>query len=174
MKETKLVVYIAGCYSNGNRLDEVARNINREYMRWYAEKFISLGCAVICPIENDEWAYEKGLVSYDDIIESDLALISKSDFIFMCPGWEEGEGAVKEYNFALKNNISIIFKDILEIGKMPDKEEENNLKCYCKKCKCWVESDEVESFGMYENVHGEDVVEFKCCKCKTKQKSLVV
>jgi hypothetical protein len=173
MRDLKLVIYIAGCYSNGGLLHDKMKESNRDNMRKYAEKFINIGCAVICPIENDEWAYDKGLLTYDEVMESDLALISKSDFIFMCPGWEDGKGAVVEYKFALEYDIPILFEDIFEIGESPKMESTRKLESYCSKCREWYESDKVESINIESNAYGEDVITFNCNNCGTKQKSLV-
>ena len=110
MKSEKLkpVIYIAGRYSDGGTLDKEERWKNRNIMRYYAIKYMKRGWAVLCPIENDEWAYEDGIISYEDTLSSDLAVISKCDAIFFCPGWEKGKGTLVEYEFADKNGIPII------------------------------------------------------------------
>ena len=110
MKSEKLkpVIYIAGRYSDGGTLDKEERWKNRNVMRYYAIKYMKRGWAVLCPIENDEWAYEDGIISYEDTLSSDLAVISKCDAIFFCPGWEKGKGTLVEYEFADKNGIPII------------------------------------------------------------------
>ena len=110
MKSDKLkpVIYIAGRYSDGGTLDKEERWKNRNVMRYYAIKYMKRGWAVLCPIENDEWAYEDGIISYEDTLSSDLAVISKCDAIFFCPGWEKGKGTLVEYEFADKNGIPII------------------------------------------------------------------
>ena len=110
MKGDKLkpVIYIAGRYSDGGTLDKEERWKNRNIMRYYAIKYMKRGWAVLCPIENDEWAYEDGIISYEDTLSSDLAVISKCDAIFFCPGWEKGKGTLVEYEFADKNGIPII------------------------------------------------------------------
>jgi hypothetical protein len=70
------------------------------------------GYAVISPIENDQWAMDLGLITYDDVMESDLAVIAKCDAIFFCPGWEEGTGTTIEFDFAEKQgDIEILFAD---------------------------------------------------------------
>ena len=104
----KPVIYIAGRYSDGGTLDKEERWKNRNVMRYYAIKYMKRGWAVLCPIENDEWAYEDGIISYEDTLSSDLAVISKCDAIFFCPGWEKGKGTLVEYEFADKNGIPII------------------------------------------------------------------
>jgi hypothetical protein len=68
------------------------------------------GYAVISPIENDQWAYDLGLLTYDDVIESDLSVIAKCDYIFFVPGWEDGHGTVIEHRFAEDNNIPILYE----------------------------------------------------------------
>ena len=110
MKSEKLkpVIYIAGRYSDGGTLDKEERWKNRNVMRYYAIKYMKRGWAVLCPIENDEWAYEDGIISYEDTLSSDLAVISKCDAIFFCPGWEKGKGTLVEHEFADKNGIPII------------------------------------------------------------------
>ena len=90
----KPVIYIAGRFSDGGTLDIEEKWKNRNVMRYYAIKFMKRGWAVLCPIENDEWAYEDGIISYEDTLESDLAIISRCDAIFFCPGWEKGKGIV--------------------------------------------------------------------------------
>ena len=114
MKSEKLkpVIYIAGRYSDGGTLDKEERWKNRNVMRYYAIKYMKRGWAVLCPIENDEWAYEDGIISYEDTLSSDLAVISKCDAIFFCPGWEKGKGTLVEYEFADKNGIPILFEVI--------------------------------------------------------------
>ena len=112
MKSEKLkpVIYIAGRYSDGGTLDYDERWKNRNVMRYFAIKFMKKEWAVLCPIENDEWAYEDGIITYEDTLSSDLAVINKCDAIFFCPGWEKGKGTQVEHTFAEKNNIRIFYK----------------------------------------------------------------
>jgi len=109
----KPVIYIAGRYSDGGTLDYDERWKNRNVMRYFAIKFMKKEWAVLCPIENDEWAYEDGIITYEDTLSSDLAVINKCDAIFFCPGWEKGKGTQVEHTFAEKNNIRIFYKVVL-------------------------------------------------------------
>jgi len=111
MNKSKLkpIVYIAGRYSDGGTLNDEEKWKNRNIMRYYSIKFMKRGFSVICPIENDEWAYEDGIISYEDTLESDLAIIKRCDAIFFCPGWEKGKGTIVEHTFAVDNNIKIFF-----------------------------------------------------------------
>ena len=106
----KPVVYIAGRYSDGGTLNSEECWKNRNVMRYFAIRFMKKGWAVICPIENDEWAYEDGIITYDDTIESDLAIIKKCDAVFFCPGWEKGKGTRIEHDFAAANDVAILYR----------------------------------------------------------------
>ena len=105
--DLKPVIYVAGRYSDGGTLNEEERWKNRNILRYFSVKFMKKGWAVICPIENDEWAYEDGVITYEDTLSSDLAIIKKCDGIFFCPGWEKGKGTQIEHSFAQKYDIPI-------------------------------------------------------------------
>ena len=105
----KPVIYIAGRFSDGGTLNKEECWKNRNVMRYFSIRFMKKGWAVICPIENAEWAYEDGIITYQDTIESDLAIINKCDAIFFCPGWEQGKGTKIEHQFATDNNIAILY-----------------------------------------------------------------
>ena len=83
----------------------------REILREYSTQFIKAGWAVICPIENDEWAFDRGHITYFDTIDSDLAILAKCDAVFFCPGWEDGHGTLIEHKFAKAHAIRIITVD---------------------------------------------------------------
>jgi len=108
-KELKPVVYVAGVFSNGDTLPLEDQERNRAALRYYSAIFMKKGYAVLSPIENDQWAFETGIISYDEVIESDLAVIAKSYYIFFGPGWKDGHGTLIEYEFAKSNNIPILF-----------------------------------------------------------------
>ena len=107
----KPVIYIAGRYSDGGTLNKEERWKNRNVMRYFAIKFMKREWAVLCPIENDEWAYEDGVITYEETLASDLAIIKKCDAIFFCPGWEKGKGTLVEHAFAKANNIPIYYDE---------------------------------------------------------------
>lgn len=123
----KPVVYVAGLFSNGDRLPKQEQERNRNILRYYSLLFMKRGFSVISPIENDQWAYDLGLVTYDDVIESDLAVIKKCDYIFFVPGWEDGHGTVIEHDFAVDNGITILYqvptKSEVDLWKMDNEEE---------------------------------------------------
>jgi len=124
-KKVKLkpVIYIAGRFSDGGTLNEEERWKNRNIMRYFAIKFMKREWAVLCPIENDEWAYEDGVITYEDTLSSDLAVINKCDAIFFCPGWEKGKGTQVEHDFAEKAGVPILF-DIINPDELNDYTED--------------------------------------------------
>ena len=119
----KPVIYVAGRYSDGNTLGDEEKEKNRNVMRYYSIKLMNRGFAVICPIENDEWAYDDGVMTYEDTLDSDLAIIGKCDAIFFCPGWEKGKGTVIEHNHAVEEDVEIFFA-------VPKKIDFNGEQCY--------------------------------------------
>ena len=110
MSNNKPVVYVAGLFSNGDTLSKEEQNKNRIVLRYFSLLFMKKGFSVISPIENDQWALDAGLVTYDDVIESDLAVIAKCDYIFFAPGWEKGHGTLIEHTFAEENGIEILYE----------------------------------------------------------------
>jgi len=106
----KPVVYVAGLFSNGDTLPQKEQDKNRVILRYYSLLFTKKGYSVISPIENFQWAYDLGLLTYDDVIDSDLAVIAKCDYIFFVPGWEDGHGTVIEHKFAKENDIPIWYE----------------------------------------------------------------
>ena len=114
-KELKPVIYVAGRFSDGGKLSDEECYTNRGNMRKWSLEFMKAGWAVICPIENDEWAVKgwKGEEAYLDILASDCAILERCDAIFMCPGWEAGRGAVIEFDFANDNDIPVFQKTVI-------------------------------------------------------------
>ena len=110
----KPVAYVAGNYTNGGKCTDEEAERNRDILRYYSTIVNKLGFAVICPIENDLWAYERKLITYDECLEKDFAIMSKCDLVVFCPGWEESKGAKMEYEFCIKNNIPFLEHDELE------------------------------------------------------------
>lgn len=103
-------MYVAGVFSNGDTLSKEDQDNNRNILRYYSLIFMKNDYAVISPIENDQWAYELGLIDYEDVIASDLSVIAKCDYIFFAPGWEKGHGTKIEHEFAVSNNIPILYE----------------------------------------------------------------
>lgn len=47
-------------------------------------------------------------ISYDEIMEHDIAELAKCDAIYLMPGWRNSKVAVMEMNFAREKNIHIL------------------------------------------------------------------
>ena len=65
-----------------------------------------------CDIVNPAWlhkVYENG--THAEYMKICLQLLEMSDTIYMLPGWEMSKGAKKEYNFAIRHNITVFFSD---------------------------------------------------------------
>lgn len=107
IKEMPLI-YVAGRFSDGGKLPLDEQKRNRDILRYHSAVFTNLGWAVISPLEMDLWACDRGLMKYEDCIGKDLVLISRSDMLFLAPGWEKGTGTRIEFEFAQEKGIPII------------------------------------------------------------------
>jgi hypothetical protein len=101
--EKKEVIYISGPYRSDS-INGIYENIQRartEAIKWWKKG----NYAVICPHLNS--FLMDGACHDDAWIEGDLELVRRSDIIVMLPGWEQSEGAVREYNEAIKSELYI-------------------------------------------------------------------
>jgi len=80
--------------------------------RSYAEKYLLLGWAVICPHMN--YAHMDDL-GYELLLAADMELIRRCDVIVMLPNWKRSHGAMREHAFAKKLKKEIIY----EGGQIP-------------------------------------------------------
>lgn len=48
-------------------------------------------------------------LAYEDWMELDLELVRRSDWLLMLPGWENSEGAVREFDLASELGIPVAF-----------------------------------------------------------------
>ena len=101
----KKLVYIAGPYSADTPHGIYA---NIELARKYAEKYLKLGYAVICPHLNT--AFMDGVISYEDFLAMDLEIIRRCDTVVAMPNWKSSKGAIGEIAFAKEQHIEIIYE----------------------------------------------------------------
>ncbi len=96
------VVYISGAYRSDsiNGIYENIQKARAEAIKWWKK-----GYAVICPHLNT--AFFDGVCHDDTWIKGDLELVRRSDIIVMLPGWEQSEGAVREYHEAVISELVI-------------------------------------------------------------------
>ncbi len=66
------------------------------------------GVTYVSPIHAFGFMYEY-VKSYEQGIEMCLELLSQSEELILCEGWEKSRGCRMEYDFAIKNNIKITF-----------------------------------------------------------------
>lgn len=108
----KKVIYIAGKYRGDSHYD-VLKNIEKS-----RDAFVELTCdgyAPICPHTMCAWL--EGAISGneedDNLIwlESDIAILSKCDAIYMLKDWQYSAGATEEHTFAKENGIEVIYED---------------------------------------------------------------
>lgn len=86
-----LIVFISGPY-RGN----VAHNI--AIARKHAEKIWQAGYCALCPHLNS--AHMDGLCDDSAFLEGDMAMLRRSDMIYLIPGWERSIGARAEWEEA--------------------------------------------------------------------------
>jgi len=103
----KPVIYVAGVYSDGLRLPQDEMDRNLKTMDYYARELSNLGWAVIHPIQNEKFFVTTP--SYEVIMRTDLSIIARCNAVFFCPGWEEGEGARREHDFATSRGMKIMY-----------------------------------------------------------------
>jgi len=100
----KTVVYISGKYTDADK-DKEGNNIIRAAL--VAKKYWKKGFTVICPHTNT--MYVSG-VDYEGFMAGDIEILSRCDVIVMMTNWKESKGAIREYNYAVKHNIPVIFE----------------------------------------------------------------
>jgi hypothetical protein len=104
------VVYVAGKF-RGQNAWEIENNIRRaEEVSFEIWKF---GAAALCPHANTR--YFHGSLPDQVFIDGTLALLAKSDAIFMLQDWHRSEGARGERRYAFDHDIPI-FYDLDELG----------------------------------------------------------
>lgn len=98
----KPVVYIAGPISGPKVtvwINNLHRFFNMENMLWRH------GYSPINPAADLIASIMHGQYEYEDYLGKDEALVKRSDYIFMLPGWECSEGACREYQWALQAGV---------------------------------------------------------------------
>jgi len=102
------VFYIAGPFRAPSRI-EIFTNVQRAVD--VAVKYKKRGYATIIPHLNTPQypgAFDAHMTE-EEIMAEDLAILSKCDGVVMCKGWEKSEGALTEHDFALANDMEIIY-----------------------------------------------------------------
>ena len=99
------IAYIAGPYRS-DTVHGIVENIRKAEK--VAIKYWRKGYAVICPHKNT--ALFDGLMPDDTWLKGDLEILKRCDAIVMMYGWELSSGARAELEYAIKNNIGVIYE----------------------------------------------------------------
>jgi len=98
------LIYVSGAYSNPDRR-VVEENIKNH--RDTALRIWEMGYTAVSPVMNT--SHFEDSVTYDDIIEGDLEILSRCDAIFMLRGWYHSKGAELEHRFASDCGMPVFF-----------------------------------------------------------------
>lgn len=92
------VVYTAGPIRSKNGPWGV--HLNVQQAREIAKELWDEGFAVVCPQTNTEHMDSAGHSNVEMFLRGDKEIITRCDAVIMLPGWEESDGARKEFAFA--------------------------------------------------------------------------
>ena len=106
------VVYIAGPYTGFSNLQtkqHIQRAENLAMQVWQLAD-----CCAICPHLNT--AFWDGLISWEDFLQGDLAIIERCDALLLVDGWRKSKGTRKEVDHAERHGIPV-FHNIKSLEK---------------------------------------------------------
>ena len=113
-KKLKTVAYICGRFSNGDTLpkefqEELAKRFDVAMADLYRR-----GYAPLNPIANDQNLWATRAISYDVVLNCDLAIIKAvhdgGGVLYCLKGWQDGHGSVKEWLFAKHIGMRIMYQ----------------------------------------------------------------
>ena len=81
-------------------------NINKTYLRLVNEY---PDAQIFSPVDIMS-TFPDGL-SYEEIMDFCMYILSKCDVIYMLKGWEDSKGANREYGYALGRDMIIIYEE---------------------------------------------------------------
>ena len=99
------ILYVAGPYSAPGDNDKFNNIITARYI---ARTLWLRGWGVICPHLNTAWMDSPDL-AWDQFMAGDLEMLSRSDAIYMLPGWEDYRGANVEHEKAKTLGMPIYY-----------------------------------------------------------------
>ena len=94
------LVYLAGPYTAEN---DWLVFMNVVTARVWAEDVMRRGYAVYSPHAQNF----ASSMSWDDIMDRDIEVLSRCDMLVMLPGWEESRGSQMEHRYAVEHEIPI-------------------------------------------------------------------
>lgn len=99
------VIYVAGKYSGGCEY-EVKKNVAAAEAA-AVEIWQTLKAAAICPHLNT--AHWGGLLTHQQFIDGDVAILGRCDAVYFLPGWRQSKGATLEHDYAIANNQRVFY-----------------------------------------------------------------
>lgn len=84
----------------------------KKQFEWTAKELAHMGCSVINPAALHQVVPIEAL-SYEDIMEIDMLMLSKADYLIQLPGWESSKGANRELGYALAMDKIVISLEAL-------------------------------------------------------------
>lgn len=89
----------------------------KKQFAWSAKQLTRMGYDVINPAALSQVVPIEEL-SYDTIMEIDMLLLSKADYLIQLPGWENSRGANRELGYALAmGKIVVSLESLLKEGR---------------------------------------------------------
>lgn len=89
----------------------------KKQFAWAQKTLIRMGYDVINPAALNQVVPIEEL-SYDEIMEIDMHLLSKSDYLIQLPGWESSKGANRELGYALATDKLVVsLEQIVKEGR---------------------------------------------------------
>lgn len=84
----------------------------KKQFEWTAKELAHMGCNVINPAALYQVIPIEAL-SYEDIMEIDMLMLSKADYLIQLPGWKSSKGANRELGYALAMGKIVISLEAL-------------------------------------------------------------
>ena len=110
--QARPAVYVAGKLND----DAVGYLTNVHNMMEWAEKVRRIGASPFIPAIDLLMGIKFGYTNYHDYFDPSQSWLSKSDAIFVCPGWETSSGTKKEIELAESLEIEIFY----DFGELED------------------------------------------------------
>lgn len=101
------IIYVAGPYTSPEGEWGVRQNVKAA--EEVALELWKMGFAVICPHKNT--GGYGGILTWQQIMAGDLAIVERCDALVMLPGWEYSKGSCMERNLALETGRPVFYSE---------------------------------------------------------------
>jgi hypothetical protein len=105
------MIYISGCYTNGDSITKKEKDKNVNLAKKYAIKIWNMGVSVICPHLNTRDFEEEPqfYLTHSDVLQLNLRQLDRVDALFMLENWKKSKGARVEHHYAEISYIPIFY-----------------------------------------------------------------